>query len=94
MENKTWELVDVPKDKDVTNIKWVYKKYVDGNVQKHKERMVARGFTQQPDIDINDTFSHVALMVRVITIMAIVAQNKCQVYQMDVKLTFLNGYLA
>ena len=42
--------------------------------------MVARGFTQQPDIDFNETF-------------ALVAQNKWHVYQMDVKSTFLNGYL-
>ena len=27
------------------------------------------------------------------TVLAIVAQNKWPVYQMDVKLTFLNGYL-
>ena len=33
-ENRTWELVDVPKGKYVINIKWIYrtKKDVDGNV--------------------------------------------------------------
>ena len=38
----------MPKDKDVISIKWIYKRkqYVDGNVQNHKERLVARGFTQ------------------------------------------------
>ena len=35
---------------------------VDGNVQKKKTRMVARGFTQQPDIDFNETFALVAHM--------------------------------
>ena len=55
--------------------------------------MVTRGFTQQLDIVINDTFGHVALMDTVITIMAIITQNKWHVYQMDVKLTFLNGCL-
>ena len=45
-KNQTWELVDVPKDKDVIIIKWIYKtkQDVDGNVQKHKERMVTREF--------------------------------------------------
>ena len=53
-KNQTWELVDVPKDKDVISVKWIYKtnQDVDGNVQKHKARMVARGFTQQPGIDL------------------------------------------
>ena len=63
-KNQTWELDDVPKYKDVINIKWIYKtkQYVDGNVQKHKETMVARGCTQQPGIDFNETFALVAHM--------------------------------
>ena len=33
-KNQTWEPVDVPKDKDVINVKWIYKRKqdVDGNV--------------------------------------------------------------
>ena len=69
------------------------KQDADGNVQKHKERMVARGFTQQPGIDFNETFAPVALMDTVRTVLAIVAQNKWFVHQMDAKLAFLNGYL-
>ena len=51
--------VDVPKDKDVINVKWIYKtkQDADANVKKHKARMVARGFTQQPNIDFNETFA-------------------------------------
>ena len=88
--NETSELVDVPKYKDIINVKWVYKtkKDVDGNVQKHKERMVARGFTQQPDIDFNETFAHVAHMDTIRQGIAIVAQNKWPVYQMDVNSEF------
>ena len=44
-KNQTWELVDVPKDKDVISVKWIYKtkQDADGNVQKNKARMVAIG---------------------------------------------------
>ena len=44
--NQTWELVDVPKDKDVISVKWIYKnkQYFVGNVQKQK-RLIGRGFT-------------------------------------------------
>ncbi|KAH9316652.1 hypothetical protein KI387_025279, partial [Taxus chinensis] len=37
-KNQTWELMDLPKGKDVIGVKWLYKtKYnVDGKVQKHK----------------------------------------------------------
>ena len=77
-KNQTSELVDVPKDKDVINFKWIYKtkQDFDGNVQKHKARMVARGFTQQPDIILNETFAPVARMDTVRTVLAIAAQNK------------------
>jgi hypothetical protein len=93
--NQTWKLVDVPEDKDVISVKWIYKtkQDADGNVQKHKERLVARGFTQQPGIDFNETFAPVAWMDTVRTVLAIVAHNKWHVYQMDVKSTFLNGHL-
>ena len=89
------ELVDVPKDKDVISVKWIYKtkQDVDRNVQKYKARMVARGFTHQPNIDFNETFALVAHMDTVRTILAIAAQNKWHVIQMDVKSEFLNGYL-
>ena len=62
-------------------------------MQKNKERMVARGFTQQPDIDFNETFAPVARMDIIKIVLAIAAQNKWPVYQMDVKSTFLNDYL-
>ena len=94
-KNQTWELVDVPTDKDLIGVKWIYKTKQDanGNVQNHKARMVARGFTQQPGIEFNETFAPVARINIVRIVLAIVAQNKWPIYQMDVKYAFLNGYL-
>ena len=54
--------------------------------------MVARGFTQHLGIDFNETFSPVAHMDTVRTILVISTQNKFHVYQMDVKSLFFNGY--
>ena len=81
-KNQTWEQVDVPKDKDVINVKWIYKtkKDADGNVQKNKARMVARGFTQQSDIYFNETFALVAHMDKIGTFFPIIAQKKWHVY--------------
>ena len=94
-KKQTWEQVDVPKDKDVINVKWIYKTKhdVDGIVQKHKARMVVRGFTQQPVIDFNETFAPIARMDTVRMVLSIAAQNKWHVHQMDVKSAFLNGYI-
>ena len=51
--------------------------------------MVARGFTQQPSC----MFAPVARMDTIRIVLAIAAQIKWPVYQMDVKSAFLNGYL-
>ena len=47
-KNKTWELVDKPKDKPVIGLKWIYKTKFneDGSIQKHKARLVAKGYSQ------------------------------------------------
>jgi len=93
--NQTWKLVDVPEDKDVISVKWIYKtkQNAEGNVHKHKVNLVARGFTQQHGIDFNETFSLAACMEIVRTMLAITAQNIWHIYRMDVNSTFLNEHL-
>jgi hypothetical protein len=93
--NQTWKFVDVLEDKYVISVKWIYKtkQYAEGNVQKYKERLVAKGFTQQPGIDYNETIAPVTCMDIVRAMLDIVTQFKWSVYQMNVKSTFLNANL-
>ena len=94
-KNNTWNLVDPPKGKDIINLKWVYKtKYnEDGSIQKHKAKLVAKGYSQQPGVDFNETFAPVARIETIQLVLAIAAQLELNVYQMDVKSAFLNGEL-
>ncbi|XP_019706599.1 uncharacterized mitochondrial protein AtMg00820-like [Elaeis guineensis] len=94
-KNKTWELVDLPKGKDVTSLKWVYKTKFneDGSIQKYKAILAAKGYSQQPRIDFNETFASIARMETVRIILALAAQLKLYGYQFDVKSIFLSGEL-
>ena len=65
----------------------------DGNVERYKSRLVARGFTQKPGIDYGETFSPVVRFESIRTVIAVAAQNGLTLHQMDVKTAFLNGEL-
>ena len=47
-KNDTWELVDLPNGKSTIGVKWIYKlKFnMNGNISKHKARLVAQGYVQ------------------------------------------------
>eukprot|EP00253_Pinus_taeda_P028706 PITA_28706 len=94
-KSKTWELVDLPDSEDAIGVKWVYKtkSNVEGKIDKHKARLIVKGYKQQQGRDYDETFALVARMETVRTMLSIVAQYKWKIYQMDVKSAFLNGVL-
>ena len=92
---KTWTLVPRPKDKNVTGTKWVFKNKLneDGKVFRNKSKLVYEGYSQEEGIDYGETFSLVARLEGVRTLLAYATHRGFKLYQMDVKSTFLNGIL-
>lgn len=52
---------------------------------------MAKGYTQQPCIDYNETFAPVARLDIISALIALAAQKKWKLQQLDVKSAFLNG---
>ncbi|XP_050156356.1 uncharacterized protein LOC126630314 [Malus sylvestris] len=94
-ENKTWSIVSLPKDQRVVGARWIYKTkfHSNGTIQRHKARLVARGFTQTFGVDYKETFAPVAKMNTVRVFLSVAINSHWSLHQMDVKNAFLHGEL-
>ncbi|GKC95371.1 retrotransposon protein, putative, ty1-copia subclass [Tanacetum coccineum] len=95
MDNMVWVLVDLPPGCKTVGSKWIFKKKtnMDGIVHVYKARLVAKGYTQLYGVDYEETFSPVADIRAIRILISIAAYYDYEIWQMDVKTTFLNGYL-
>ncbi|KAI3747413.1 hypothetical protein L6452_09869 [Arctium lappa] len=92
---KVWRLVPKPQGKTIIGTKWIFKikKDEDGTVIRNKARLVAKGYRQEEGIDYDETYAPVARLEAIRMFLAYVAHKNFTVFQMDVKIEFLNGIL-
>jgi hypothetical protein len=90
--NQVWTLVERPKT-NVIGTKWVFcnKQDENGVMTRNNARLVAQGFTQVEGLDFEETYAPVARLEAIRMLLAYSAHHDFKLYQMDVKIAFLNG---
>ncbi|GKA24629.1 retrovirus-related pol polyprotein from transposon TNT 1-94 [Tanacetum coccineum] len=92
---QVWELVPCPDLVMLIKLKWIFKvkKNKCGGILKNKARLVAKGYRQEEGIDFEESFAPVARIEAIRIFIANAAIKNMTIYQMDVKMAFLNGEL-
>ncbi|RDX93483.1 hypothetical protein CR513_24253, partial [Mucuna pruriens] len=80
VSNQVWNLVEFLNDSQ-------------GNIERHKERLIDKGFTHREGIDYIETFAIVSKKESLQVIKALVAHFDFELHQMDMKTMFFNGDL-
>jgi len=93
MNNNTYRLVPLPKDRKSVTKKWIYKiKYnANGTVDCYKALWVARGFTQCKGIDYFKTTSPVVCMENLRLVTGHAMLHHLNIHVVDVKNVFLQA---
>ena len=93
--NQVWDLVKVPNGIKHIGCTWVYKRKrgIDEKVETFKERLVVKWYTQKEGIDYKETFSPVVMLKSIKILLSIAAHYDYEIWQMDVKIAFLNDNL-
>ncbi|GJS28665.1 retrotransposon protein, putative, ty1-copia subclass [Tanacetum coccineum] len=95
-DNKVWDLVDLPPNGKTVGSKWLFKKKTDMDeaVHTYKAPLVAKVYTQTSGINYEETFSPITDIRAIRILIAIAAFYDYEIWKMDVKTAFLNGYLS
>jgi hypothetical protein len=94
-KNEAWDLLELSTGRKPIDNKWVFKKKLnaEGKVEKYKDRLVAKGYSQVEGIDFGEIFSPVAKLTSIRFLLSIATAFDFEVEQMDVKTIFLHGDL-
>jgi hypothetical protein len=94
IRNNTWTVQPLPTDRVETKGRWVYTvkpgKAPTDDLQ-YKARYVAKGFSQIPGLDFDETHSPTTRLTSIQALLQKAVNNKLTLHQLDVKSAYLNA---
>jgi hypothetical protein len=96
INNKTWSLTKLPPNRTAIKSRWTFKVKpgVKDSASRYKVRLVAKGYSQRPGIDYEETFAPVAKQTTLRVVLSYVAAQDLEMRQLDIKTAFLYGDLS
>ena len=93
--NEVWDLVPKLASHKPIGTKSVFRNKLDesGIIVSNKARLVAKGYNQEEGIDYDETYAPIARLEAIRLLHDFACIMDFRLYQMDVKSTFLNGYI-
>ncbi|XP_060182251.1 uncharacterized protein LOC132611913 [Lycium barbarum] len=82
-KKKVWNLVPKPENASIIGTKWAFRIKLNE----------AQGYSQQEGVDYDETFAPVGRIESIRIFLAYASFKKFKLFQMDVKSTFLNGFI-
>ena len=96
-KRKCWikiKIKDIPRGKSLIDVRWVFKlKYKNGVFEKHRARIVAKGYLQKKDIDYFESFAPTASHITIRLVLAITAIPGFFSYDYDAVCAFISAPL-
>lgn len=86
MKNNIWKLVPLPPGRTSIKCRWFFdiKQGYEGVPQRYKARLVALVCSQQPGIDLNQTYAPIVKLPTIRLILTLVAALDLEILQLDV----------
>jgi hypothetical protein len=90
-----YTLVELPQGAKSISSMWVfaYKLRSDGEIERYKSRLVAKGFAQRQGVDYNEVWAPTGCLPVLRCLFAYAAAYDYDIIQADIRTAFLNGPL-
>ena len=89
-----WEVVDIPPDAQLLGVRWVFKlKRIQSVYEKHKARLVVKGYMQEKGIHYSESYSPTISQVSLRIVMALTSMPGFSSWDLDATSAFVSAKL-